>query len=1157
LNLEFVERRDLPSTSIPLSLTNWTALGPAPLVAAQTPGNLPATGRAAGLAVHPTDPNTIYVGTAGGGVWKTTNGNATNPTWTSLTSNEASPFIGCITLAPSNPNIVYVGTGEAELRALSFYGRGVLKSTDAGATWTLLGSSVFDRTAISNIVVHPTNPDIVFAAVCGHATDGNPAQATGVFRSTDGGLTWTNTTAAVTTVDDFTDLEADPADPNVLWAGVGTRLGGPANGVWRTANALSAAPTWTRFTNIVFGSTVGRTEVAIAPSNNQVVYVSMADTIGGLRAWYQSTTGGATWIDRTTVAPGTDRMWFCNNLLVDRIDPQIVYFSGTTNLGRSTNGGATWTAINSGVGGTGPHVDHHGFAFDSLGRFLDVSDGGIYRWTPFPTNVWVSLNGLNSSRDVSGAINSMQFMGIGIHPTDPDFVIGGTQDNGLQRFRDSLGWTLTEGGDGGDVIIDPFNPNRMWRVNPVPSFGANGFVRRSTNGGNSWVPIVSGITNASTTFAFYPPIAADPATSGRIFLGSNVLYTSTNAGDTWTRLPGDTFTFPNFIRAIGIGPANSGIIYASCGADLNGTVNADNANQIFVTTNNGQTWTERTPFAGGDFQNFVVDPTNSNIAYVVNANFSPAGHVFRTTNAGLSWTNVGSTLPDVPFYDVLLDPGSTPASGDDVLFAAGDMGVYRSANLGAKWTKYGFGLPIAQVRDIEFSPFTKILAAATHGRGIWEILTAPPPGQIFGTIYHDANANGTQNPGEPGLPGWTVFRDDNNNGAIDNYGSAIISATGLPTPIPDNSTITSNLVVSGLLGAITDVNVTLNITHPFVGNLVVSLTNPAGTTVTLFANIGGSGNNFTSTTLDDEAATPITSASPPYTGSFQPQQFLVAMDAQLPNGTWTLTVSDTMATNSGTLNSWSIQVATGEPTAMSRPDGSYTLRGNPPGTYTIRRVLQSGWFPTEPPGGAAVVTLGGMLGVAGVNFGQTQTPPVKVDSVVINGGQVQRSRVTQVVVNFDQVVVLPINPADAFQIRRVSDSALVALTASVNNTTFTSVTLTFNGALSEFGSLADGRYTLTIFAASVSNAAGQLDGNGDGIAGDNFTFGHTQGLFRFFGDANGDRNVDIADFGLLSGTYGLTAGQTGFLALFDFNNDGVIDIADFGQFSIRIFTGLP
>jgi subtilisin-like proprotein convertase family protein len=1154
MRMTTLEQRALPSSSIPLSTVNWTALGPAPLLGAQTPGSFNVAGRAAGLAVDPGNPDVVYVGTAGGGVWKTTNATAANPSWTPLTDNQASEFIGCVTLAPSNSSIVYVGTGEEELRALSFYGKGVLKSTDAGATWTLLGNSVFDRTVIGNIVVHPTNPNIVFAAIGNHGTDCNPAQATGVFRSTDGGVTWTNLTTAISTTDDYTTLIRDPTDPNVMWTGVGTRLGSAANGIYKTTNALAATPTWTLVSNLPFGSTVGRTRIAIAPSNNQVLYVAMSDPAGNLLKWYQSTNGGTSWIDRTSVTPGTDRMWYSLNLLVDPTNANIVYWSGTTNLLRSTTGGASWTAINSGADGKGPHVDHHGFAMDSAGRFLDVSDGGAWRYTP-STNLWADLNGTNTGRNASTALNTIQFMGIAISPTDPDFVIGGTQDNGLARFSDSLGWTLAEGGDGGDVIMDPFNSSQMWRANPVGSYGASAYVRRSTDGGNSWVSIVNGISSTSTAAAaFYPPMAADPGTPNRIFFGADVLYVSTNAGTNWTRLPGDTFTFPHELRAIAVGPTSSSTIYVSCGASADGTANAYGADQLFVTTNDGVTWTDRTPQAGGDYQKIVVDPTNSNVAYAVNANFSPTGdNIFRTTNAGQTWTSISTTLIDAPFYDLVLDPGPTPSSSDDVLYAGGDQGVYRSTDLGATWSKFGNGLPISQVRDLEFAPQTKILAAATHGRGVWEILTGIPnvPGQISGTVYNDQNANAKLDAGEPGLGGWTVFRDDNNNGMIDNYGTSTINATGLPVNIPDAGMgmVNSTLNVSGVTGAVTNLKLQFNITHTYDADLVATLISPAGTKIALFTNVGGSGQNFNNTILDDQAAISISAGTAPFAGSYQPQGLLSSYIGQNPNGTWTLAVTDVGPGDTGTLNSWSLIATTGEEVTVTKADGSYTLPNSFNGTYNVRRVLQSGWFGTEPIGGVQVVSVPAGQGVTNVNFGQTQHQPVKVASVVVNNGDPQRSRVTQVQVNFDQLVTLPANPANAFQLKRQSDNAVIGLTASVTNTTTTSVTLTFSGPTTEFTSLADGRYTLTVSASQVSNSFGQLDGNGDGVAGDDYTLigapGTAPSLFRLFGDITGDGSVNANDFILFRQYFG------GYIFAFDFDGDNAVAASDFTQFRLR------
>jgi hypothetical protein len=182
----------------------------------------------------------------------------------------------------------------------------------------------------------------------------------------------------------------------------------------------------------------------------------------------------------------------------------------------------------------------------------------------------------------------------------------------------------------------------------------------------------------------------------------------------------------------------------------------------------------------------------------------------------------------------------------------------------------------------------------------------------------------------------------------------------------------------------------------------------------------------------------------------------------------------------------------------------------------------------------------------------------RVQSVAVNNGAIQRSRVTSLSVTFDSVVSFSGTVASAFTLTRTGGGSVAfsASTSVIGGVTV--VTLTnFTGTETQFGSLSDGRYTLTALAAQISAGGVLLDGDGDGLPGDNFTFGDAQGLFRFFGDINGDRNVDIADFGLFSSTYGLNSGQTGFISAFDFNGDGVIDIADFGQFSIRIFTLIP
>ncbi len=1156
LPLRFVnlESRNLPSTSVPLSDTTWTELGPAPIAGGSASGSFTNTGRASAVAVHPTDPNTIYVGSASGGVWKTTNGGAANPTWTPLTDFQASPNTGAIAIAPSNTNIIYVGTGEAEMASVDcFYGKGVLKSTDAGATWALMGNSVFDRTVISAVVVHPTDPNIVFVAVAGPGVpgagkfapglDGDPNKPTGIFRTTDGGVNWVNISTSVTTTIGYTDLEPDPTNINVMYAGVGTRMGAAADGVYKTTNALAATPIWTLVSNIVSGVTVGRTEIAIAPTNSQVIYVVMQDAATfNLLKFYQSTNGGTSWTDRTANVPSVSTLWYSNVVEVDPTSSNTVYFAATVQIIRSTDGGASFGSIFNGADGKSPHVDFHDFAFDSLGRLVVGSDGGAFRYSP-ATNLWVGLNGINATRSSYGAMATVQFTGIAISPTNPDFIIGGTQDNGLLIFNDNLGWSTVEGGDGGDIIVDPFNESRMWRANPVASFGAGAYVRVSNNGGVSWSSITTGITNSANSY-FYPPMAADPGTNHRIFIGTDVVNVSIDGGTNWTRLPGDTFTFPAPVRAIAVGKSNPNMIYAGVANSLT-TING-----LYVTTNNGTTWLNRTPPGSGDYINIEVDPVNSNVAYVVSANFSPTGdNLWKTTDGGVNWVSIAGTLPDAPCYDVLLDPGATNANTDDILYAGGDFGVYRSTNLGVNWTQVGTGLPTTQVRDLEYSPITKILAADLRGRGAWEILTGIPPGYISGNVYRDTNGNGTRDTGEPGLSGWTVFRDDNNNGVIDTVGSSSVTSTNVPLNITDFNTTTSTISFNGVGGAVTDVNVKLNITHTYVGDMVISLINPAGTKVTLFSNINIAGPNFIDTVFDDQATTPISSGTAPFTGSFLPNGFLGAFNGAVPNGTWTLSISDIGPGDTGTLNGWTVFLTTGEPTVTSAANGVYQFANQPTGTYNVRRVLQPGWTGTDPLSGVRTVVLTPTAGAFGQNFGQTNTP-AKFASVVVNDGSAQRSRVTSLTVTFDSIVNFAGAPAAAFQLARTGPGGPlgnVTLADVTTNAGQTVVTLTFSGSLTESKSLMDGRYNLTILAAQFTGAG--FDGDGNGVAGDNRIIvgdpAIAPKLFRLFGDSDGDGTVATNDFI----QFRLVAGGPSFA--FDFDDDGAIATIDFIQFRLR------
>ena len=871
-----------------LSDTTWVPLGPAPILGGVASGSFPVSGRVAAIAVHPSNPDIIYCGSASGGVWKTTNGTAAIPSWTALTDTQPTLNTGAIALAPSSPSIIYVGTGEANFARASpghmCCGRGVLKSTDAGATWTLLGVAAFDKRSISKIVVHPTDPNVVFAAST-LATNG-PTSGFGVWKSTDGGANWTNTTVSITTTTSFCDLVMDPTNPNVMFAGVGQRDGAAAAGVYKTTNALAATPIWALVSTLPFGTAVGRVALAIAPSNSQTIYVAMQDgatTTAALFKWFSSTNGGASWTDRTANVPILNTLWYSNVMAVDPTNPNIVHYAGTTQLVRTTNGGATWTSINSGADGKSPHVDHHAMAFDSAGRYLDGNDGGINRYTP-STNLWVGLN---------GNLGTIQFVGIALDPVDRRIAFGGTQDNGTPRFTyDS--WATVEGGDGGIIRFDPFNPLRAWRTNPVPSFGAGAYVRRSTDGGNSWASITTGITNASSSL-FYPPITPDPGTNNRVLLGSNVVNVSTDGGSNWGRLPGDTFTFPAGIQWIGIGPASASTIYALSGGG------------VYVTTNNGVTWTQRNPAGVTDsFYQVIVDPTNSQIAYLTRDRYSAGGgHVFRTINAGVAWSDISGNLPDAPTNCIVLDANGA-GTADDGLYVGNDIGVYSSSNLGATWARLASGLPNVKVTDLDLRKNLGILGAGTYGRGLWELSLVPLTGSCCRTDGACVIVTGAGCASQSGM-----YRGDGTICVTPSGSAQNFASTSVPVALPDLSTVNSTLSVSGFVGLAGKVTVRFSVTHTYDGDLVFKLIGPGGQSVLLASSVGDAGQGFTNTVFDDSAAARITEGVAPFTGSFRPSLPLSDFAGLTPNGTWTLQITDIGPGDTGTLDSWSIAVTPG------------------------------------------------------------------------------------------------------------------------------------------------------------------------------------------------------------------------------------------------------
>jgi len=731
-----------PSTVLPPIV--WTANGPAPI--ADEPGfgtnPEPASGRVAAIASDPADPKTYYIGAAGGGVWKTTNSGAS---YIPLTDFLGDTAIGAVAVAPNNRNVVYAGTGEGDYSGDCKYGIGLLRSADGGASWSVIPGprDVFYRRAISRIVVDPTNASIVYLTVtnAANALPGNH----GVWKSTDAGRTWINTTASINTTNNYTALVIDPKNPQTLYAAISRNAKTAIKGVYKTANGGAS---WTKLTGglpLAPAAPVGYTTLAISPSSPQTLYASitnngsvdptLSDSLLGL---YKTTDGGAHW---TRLANAPNYLGFQgsydNSLAVSPTDPNTLYAAGQVNYNAQTyeeltnlvgthDGGKTFQDYSVGQGYLGPHTDTHALVYTADAKLLDGNDGGVWRLDnpqlvdPInqPADGSADISNILWS-DINGNLNTIQFTGVALHPTDPKIAFGGSQDNGTEMTTGSLAWHQVTGGDGGFVRIDQTNPETVYAT----YYGIS--LMRSDDGGNTFVQVIAGINqmdknlgNPTTGYdpsSFYVPYKLDPLNQKRVILGTDHLYESLNKGDLFKTIgyPGVN-GFNPYDEVVSALAVYGNTIYVSVGNPLGG----DAFGAIYVTTNDGATWIDiRIPTIEDLISDIYVNPTNPKDVYAARPLFddNAAGKIFRSTNGGLKWNDISSNLPDEPFNAVILDKRS------GTLYAGADDGVYASTNYGGSWTQVYQNLPNVQVANLDLNDRTGILAAGTHGRGMWTL----------------------------------------------------------------------------------------------------------------------------------------------------------------------------------------------------------------------------------------------------------------------------------------------------------------------------------------------------------------------------------------------------------------------------------------------------
>ena len=642
----------------------WTQIGPE-----RIPISLTSSGRLSTIAVHPSDPNTLYIGAAQGGVWKTVNGGAS---WTPLTDRECSLAMGSIAIDPVDPNIVYAGTGEQHFSGDSYYGCGVLRSADGGTTWTTLGISVFQTAAegarISKIVIDP--------ATAGSTTGTTVLVASdfGLFRSTNSGTDWTTVLTGTTT-----DVVMDPTNSATLYAGRwGVGL----------SKSTDGGVNWVALTSGLPVADVGRINLAIAPSAPQTIYAAVHTTSGnGLAGIFKTTDGGADWTQLTaTNANCGAQCWYDMTIAVHPTNDSLVYFGGIT-LFRSSDGGANFASIN------GPlHVDQHFLTFDPLdpNTVYVANDGGIYKSTD-GGSTWTTLN--------TNLSITQFYPGISLHPNDPSVAMGGTQDNGTVGYTGTADWASLLSGDGGFTAIDFLNPTtRYAETQWTASSGFSG-PRRSDAG--FFVHKVNGIDTDDRAL-FIPPLIMDPVDPQVLYFGTFRLYRTADRADSWTAISPD-LTTGGSISAIAVSPADSDVLYVG-----------SNTGDLHTTVDGGASWTTVDAALPDRYvTDIAIDESDPQTAFVTVSGFG-SGHVFKTTDGGAGWQDVSANLPDVPMNAVLIEPG-TPSN----IFLGTDLGVFMSTDGAASWAPFNDGLPLVAVFDLALMPNTGVFLAATHGRGMF------------------------------------------------------------------------------------------------------------------------------------------------------------------------------------------------------------------------------------------------------------------------------------------------------------------------------------------------------------------------------------------------------------------------------------------------------
>ncbi|HLF13967.1 MAG TPA: hypothetical protein VI932_03635, partial [Bacteroidota bacterium] len=673
------------------SSATWEPIGPTNL-----------HGRSLSVAINPQNRNTVYLGTASGGLWRSYGGGLGGD-WEMVDLGFPASGIGAVVFDPADTNVIYLGTGEV-YRYLGAtgglivrttrgsYGIGILKSTDGGTTWfKSLDWTYNQQRGVQAMKLNPLNPLTVWAAT-----------TEGMYKSTDAGGTWNNVWPVIMA----TDMVIHSTDTNRVLGAFGN-LSSPAGGVYLTTDGGS---TWLPVPDLPPYS--GKTQLHMYQSNPEWVYASVCDSVTGVGGTWRTTDFGSSWTELsnyTTNGIYGVQGWYSHYVAVHPADSSQV-FTASVGASKSNDGGVSF------LGTSGLYPDNHGFAIDPTDPdvIYSANDDGIYRSTNFG----------QSFTDVGAGMQTGQlYKGLASSTTDSNLALVQSQDHiPGYLYTGGLDWAPGAADEAGWTAIDPSNDDIMYAVT---RFGQS--LYKSTNRGASFSFIFNFSANPG---AWNTPVVVSPADPLTLFYGTRRIFRSTNGGTAFTDISG-LLDAGNPALCLGLPSTTLDTLYAGMSPKVNGT-------DVFRWVN-GPGWTNITGTLPDRYpMDLRVDPTDAAVVYIAMGGFG-SGHVFKSANAGGTWTDITGVLPDAPATSIAIDP-----LDPDIVYVGNDISVYVSTDGGSTWSGFGEGLPDGViVSDLSISPSNRSIRVGTHGNGVYErkMLNEVPAG------FFDYKAYAVNSPG--------------------------------------------------------------------------------------------------------------------------------------------------------------------------------------------------------------------------------------------------------------------------------------------------------------------------------------------------------------------------------------------------------------------------